>query len=256
MWALPSELMPSEGWKRPWISGNSLLMPAAKCGAVSSPKLFPGEENNALISPLVLCWDLQRAVHLGITSSPSQSISSCKKLWWVDLGCTPGAHQACHSPPQQNGGENNIEKALLSQEKGSLIRQKKRSHTKAKEKKIFILYFPLPDDVQPLPRKSGFCTQCCIVVCTHSGPEDKHCNNKCAAASHPPFPLPTTFLIAFIAEEMYGMEYPSDQVGSAVLAMFPPKILPTTSLMVRGDVGETVLDDLGAKTFLCLSTLF
>lgn len=80
MWALPSELMPSEGWKRPWISGNSLLMPAAKY-AVSSPKLFPGEENNALISPLVLCWDLQRAVHLGITSSPSQSISSCKKLW-------------------------------------------------------------------------------------------------------------------------------------------------------------------------------
>lgn len=154
MWALPSEIMPSEGCKWPWISGNSLFMPQQNM-VVSSPKLFIGEEkyvNNALISPVMVCWGLQKDVLLGKTSSPSQSISGCKKLWWVDLGCTSGAHQACHSPPLNDGGENKIEKALLNQDKGNLIRQKKRSHTKAKENKTFILYFP------SLLRKSGFST--------------------------------------------------------------------------------------------------
>lgn len=51
----------------------------------------------------------------------------------------------------------------------------------------------------------------------------------------PSLPFTPTFLLAFIAEEMsYGMEYPFGEVGSAVLAMFPPKILPTTSLVVKG----------------------
>jgi len=39
------------------------------------------------------------------------------------------------------------------------------------------------------------------------------------------------------------MEYPFGQFGSAVLAMFPPKILPTPSLLafVGGNIGETSL---------------
>jgi len=32
----------------------------------------------------------------------------------------------------------------------------------------------------------------------------------------------------------YGMEYPFGQFGSAALAMSPPKILPTPSLLVEG----------------------
>ncbi|KAK4806218.1 hypothetical protein QYF61_001141 [Mycteria americana] len=48
---------------------------------------------------------------------------------------------------------------------------------------------------------------------------------------------------AFIAEQMsYGMEYPFRQFGSAVLAMSPPKILPTPSLLVRGECWRDSLD--------------
>lgn len=44
------------------------------------------------------------------------------------------------------------------------------------------------------------------------------------------------------------MGYPFGEIGSAVLAMFPPKVLLTTSQVVkRGDVGETLIDALGAK---------
>jgi len=36
----------------------------------------------------------------------------------------------------------------------------------------------------------------------------------------------------------YGMEYPFDQFGSAVLAMSPPKILATPSLLGGGGMLE------------------
>jgi len=40
-------------------------------------------------------------------------------------------------------------------------------------------------------------------------------------------PLPSPFLIAFVAELMScGMDYPFGQFGSAVLIMSPPKIFP------------------------------
>lgn len=49
--------------------------------------------------------------------------------------------------------------------------------------------------------------------------------------------MPALLPLAFIAEQMpYGREYPFDQFGSGVLAMFPPRILPTPSLL--DEVGE------------------
>ncbi|KAK4806753.1 hypothetical protein QYF61_005549 [Mycteria americana] len=55
-------------------------------------------------------------------------------------------------------------------------------------------------------------------------PDDKRRNNEC--------PPPSSFLLAFIAEQTsFGMEYPFGQFGSAVLAMSPPKLLPTPSLL-------------------------
>lgn len=87
---------------------------------------------------------------------------------------------------------------------------------------------------------SGVYTQC----------SRRHCNNKCAAASHPPFPLPLAFLLAFIAEEMsHGMEYPFGEVGLAGLAMFPPKTLPTTSLTVRGECWRDSAWCFGSQNF-------
>ena len=48
-------------------------------------------------------------------------------------------------------------------------------------------------------------------------------------------PLSFSFLLAFIAEQTsYGMEYPFGQFGSAVLAVSPPKLLPTPSLLLGG----------------------
>ena len=56
----------------------------------------------------------------------------------------------------------------------------------------------------------------------------------------PPTP---PFLLAFIAEQMlYGMEYPFGQFGSAVLDVSPPKILPSPSLLVRGECWRDSLD--------------
>jgi len=56
--------------------------------------------------------------------------------------------------------------------------------------------------------------------------EDKCRNNEC---------IPH-FLLAFIAEQMsYGMEYPCGQFRSAVLDTSAPKILPTPSLLLRGE---------------------
>lgn len=44
--------------------------------------------------------------------------------------------------------------------------------------------------------------------------------------------MPALLLLAFIAEQMpYGMEYPFNQFGSGALAMFPPRTLPTPSLL-------------------------
>lgn len=37
------------------------------------------------------------------------------------------------------------------------------------------------------------------------------------------------------------MGYPFGQIESAVLVMSPPKILPTTSLLMRGNVGDAAL---------------
>ena len=69
-------------------------------------------------------------------------------------------------------------------------------------------------------------------------PEDKRHNNECPSSS---------CLLAFIAEQTsYGMEYPFGQFGSAVLAMSPPKILPTPSLLVGGQCWRDSLDAMGA----------
>lgn len=53
MWALPSEIMPNEGCKWPWISGNSLLMPQQ--GMMQSPlqSCFLGKK-----SMLTMHWSL------------------------------------------------------------------------------------------------------------------------------------------------------------------------------------------------------
>jgi len=65
-------------------------------------------------------------------------------------------------------------------------------------------------------------------------PEDKCHNNKCLSSS---------FLLAFIVEQMsYGMEYHFVHFESAVLAMSPPKTLPTLTLLVRGDCWRDSLD--------------
>ena len=75
-------------------------------------------------------------------------------------------------------------------------------------------------------------------------------------------PRPPSFLLAFVAEQTsYGMEYPFGQFGSAVLAVSPPKILPTPSLLVRGECWRDSLDAVGAllsssQNTGVLSTLF
>lgn len=49
-------------------------------------------------------------------------------------------------------------------------------------------------------------------------------------------PPSSSFLFTFIAEQMScGVECPFGQLGPAVLAMSPPKILPTSSLLLRED---------------------
>ena len=75
------------------------------------------------------------------------------------------------------------------------------------------------------------------------GLEDKHHNNQC---------LPScSFLLAFVAEQMlYGMEYPLGHLGSAVLAVPPPKTLPTPSLLVWGGGWRGSLDA-GAEALVC-----
>ncbi|PKU30181.1 rna-directed dna polymerase from mobile element jockey-like [Limosa lapponica baueri] len=68
-------------------------------------------------------------------------------------------------------------------------------------------------------------------VCIAVAPEDKR-HNKCPLS-----------LLALIAEQTsYGMEYPFRQFGSAVLAMSPPKTLPTPSLLAFGTRGKTKED--------------
>ena len=48
----------------------------------------------------------------------------------------------------------------------------------------------------------------------------------------PPHPPSSSFLLAFISEQTsYAVEYPVAQFGSAVLAVSPPRILPTLSLL-------------------------
>lgn len=59
---------------------------------------------------------------------------------------------------------------------------------------------------------------------------------------HPPTLHPSAFVLAFISEQTpYGMEYLLGEFGSAVLAMSPPKTLPTSLLVSVGNVGETML---------------
>lgn len=54
-------------------------------------------------------------------------------------------------------------------------------------------------------------------------------------------PILSSFLLAFTAEKTsHGMEYPFGQFWSAVLAMFPPKILPIPNLLDGGEMlGDT-----------------
>lgn len=55
-------------------------------------------------------------------------------------------------------------------------------------------------------------------------------------------PLLLHLSLTFIAEQTsYDMEHPFGQFGPAVLAMSPLKILPTPSLLVGENVGETAL---------------
>ena len=87
----------------------------------------------------------------------------CERSWWFLEGiyggltlarCQVPTKPLYHSPPQQDKGEeNNMEKNLMGQDKGSLIKQKQRLCVEAKENKRFILYFPSAGDVQPLPGK-------------------------------------------------------------------------------------------------------
>ena len=67
---------------------------------------------------------------------------------------------------------------------------------------------------------------------------------------------PSSFLLAFIAEQMaYGMEYPFGQLGSAVPAMSPPKLLPTPSLVAFwGEGGKCREDSLDAVQALLSSS--
>lgn len=70
--------------------------------------------------------------------------------------------------------------------------------------------------------------------------EDKQHNNKCLALSPLP-PYLSTLLLNVVSEQMsYLTEYPLVS-GSTVLAVSPLKILPTPSLLARGNVGETAL---------------
>jgi len=46
----------------------------------------------------------------------------------------------------------------MGQDKGNLIKQKKRPCVEAKENKRFTPFFPSAGDVQPLPMKEGFST--------------------------------------------------------------------------------------------------
>jgi len=49
-------------------------------------------------------------------------------------------------------------------------------------------------------------------------------------------PTPLPFLLASVAEQIScGMEYPFGEFGSAVLAMCPPKILPTPQPTGEGE---------------------
>lgn len=70
-----------------------------------------------------------------------------------------------------------MEKKLVGQDGGSLIKQKHRLHTEAKEDKRFIFYFPSASNVQPLCRSR-------VSVFVVVAPEDEHNNN---APLPPPF---------------------------------------------------------------------
>lgn len=59
--------------------------------------------------------------------------------------------------------------------------------------------------------------------------EDRCHNNECSSSF--------SFLLVFIAEQMsYGMEYLSGHIGSSVLAVFPPKMLPTPQPTCEGGI--------------------
>ena len=63
----------------------------------------------------------------------------------------------------------------------------------------------------------------------------------------PPSPPPPLLLASTAEQTSYGMEHPFGQLGSAVLAMSPHKLLPTPSLLafgvggVGGQFGEMAL---------------
>lgn len=75
------------------------------------------------------------------------------RVWQGDFGCMPGAHKGSQLGRR---GKNKMAKTFMGQDEGSLITQKQRLHTEAKANKRFILYFPSPSNVQPLPRKYCF----------------------------------------------------------------------------------------------------
>lgn len=85
----------------------------------------------------------------------------------------------------------------------------------AKENQRFILYFPSPGDVDPLPGKEWFLGKANVLLMNASSS-------------------------SFSAS--YGMEYPFDQFGSATLAVSPLKVLSTPKLLMTvRHVGDTAL---------------
>ena len=77
---------------------------------------------------------------------------------WLDARCPP-SRSITPLLRRTRGWENKMEKNLVGEDKGSLIKQKQRPRVEAKENRRFILSFPSAGDVQPLPGKQGFSTR-------------------------------------------------------------------------------------------------
>lgn len=122
-------------------------------------------------------------------------------------------------------------KELVGGDKGSFIKKKQRLHVKAKENERFILYLLSAGDVE-----LGMASECRAVAL-----EDKRLHNQC----------PPPLSLAFIAEQSYCWvcyRISLWSFGSAVLVMYPPKPLPTPSLLAFG--GKGLEDSLGVRPTL------